>query len=498
MLRQIHIYYKGKSIFDHTYALALGDNELNNAIKVIQSYIDMPMPGKTNKQVVSRFQLFHRASGQVVFIFITDLIDHIDYVEKVILKAINAFNEFYPNVEDFIKPDAKKTEFLKKIQDLQPELHSKIAIIGPTNSGKTVLYNLLVSNNERSIMEFAKAATISIDKLKFEVWDFQLKDNFSLLWSKFISGADLIILVFDLSNYHLRVIDHFITLYKQESNLSKFLMIGNKRDLVNESEIKLIKNELGVDDLVEISLVKSGVKEDMMDLINSSLNLKSSLPPDFLDMIKDAERSEREGNFVLAISKYKELIKISNTHQDFTFISAFKRKLEELKKSLEIQKEQRRKREQAKKFKIPDQIRFSEKVKAKPLPGKISGVPGQPDKTISSVTKVGGLKLFDRDEIAEESAKRGLKAEDLKINLNAIGPQEEVQIEPDILPESAKERSEYPKTLQRIIEKKGSSLSLRLCNQLISELEKTLSRPLTAADIKMAAETFVKQEKLLQ
>jgi len=47
-----------------------------------------------------------------------------------------------------------------------------------------------------------------------------------------------------------------------------------------------------------------------------------------------------------------------------------------------------------------------------------------------------------------------------------------------------------------MIEKKGSSLSLKLCLQLITELQKSMSRPLTMEDVEFAAEIFVKHDSL--
>ena len=56
---------------------------------------------------------------------------------------------------------------------------------------------------------------------------------------------------------------------------------------------------------------------------------------------------------------------------------------------------------------------------------------------------------------------------------------------------------DFTQQLQKIIEEKGSSLSLNLCENLIKELQNSLGRPLTIDDIKLAADFFVKQEKLI-
>ena len=171
-----------------------------------------------------------------------------------------------------------------------------------------MLFNMFKGDGVRQIMNFAKASIYSIDNLKFDLWDFELKDNFSLLWSKFIQGSDLVILLFDLSNYHLRVINHFLDLQKKESKFSKLLIIGNKRDLVREEDMRIIKNELNIKNMEEISLIEVGAKEKIKNLISGVLNLKKLLPHNFTELYNEAKNVENEGNYVLAIAKYKEAL----------------------------------------------------------------------------------------------------------------------------------------------------------------------------------------------
>ena len=182
MLRQIHIFHKNDCIYNHTYALALGDDELNNVIKIIQSYIDMPMIGKTfHRPVSENFQIFHRSEENTLFLFITDLVDRLDYIGPIIDNTIKKFTELFPNPNEINTSTNLKRDFVDFLREQQYELHSKIVIAGPHNSGKTMLFNMFRGNGVRPIMNFAKASIYSIDNLKFDLWDFKLKDNFSLL-----------------------------------------------------------------------------------------------------------------------------------------------------------------------------------------------------------------------------------------------------------------------------------------------------------------------------
>ncbi len=166
ILRQIHIFYSGKNIYNHTYALALGDEELKNVRKVIQSFIDMPMTGKTfHRPVSENFQIFHKSEKNVLFLFITDLVDNLEYISPILDNTIKKFNDLFPNPTDVRNPDDKKREFVDFLREQQHQLHSKIAIVGPTNSGKTQLFDMIKSDQVRQIMNFAKASIITIDNL---------------------------------------------------------------------------------------------------------------------------------------------------------------------------------------------------------------------------------------------------------------------------------------------------------------------------------------------
>jgi GTPase SAR1 family protein len=492
MLRQIHIFHKNDCIYNHTYSLALGDDELNNVIKIIQSYIDMPMIGKTfQKPVSDHFQIFHRSEGEMLFLFITDLVDNLEYVGPTIENTIEKFNELFPTPEDIKTSTNLKREYVDFLREQQYELHSKIAIVGPHNSGKTMLFNMFRSNGVHPIMNFASSSIYSIDNLKFDLWDFELKDNFSLLWSKFIQGSDLVILLFDLSNYHLRVINHFLDLQKQESKFSKLLIIGNKRDMVREEDIRIIKNELDLSNIEEISLIDAGAKEKIRILISKVLNLKKLLPHNFTEMFNEAKSVESDGNSILAVAKYKELVKISNEYQDFTYVTDLKNKIKSLQEKIDEQVKNRKEIDAKKKFEIPGKIQFTRRIQVQPLPRSDTLIKAPPIEIPKSPTKIKqkteDLMLFSTTDSSDGEE---IDKEDITLDINKVIPEEK---RPTL--EVVEEKNEdYPNMLQQLIEKQGSSLTLNLCEQLLTELQKTLSRPLTVDDLELAANVFVKHD----
>ncbi|MFX1390314.1 MAG: ADP-ribosylation factor-like protein [Promethearchaeota archaeon] len=523
MLRQLHIFLDSELLFVKDYAMALGSEELNNVKKIIQKYIDMPMPGKTFQRPVSNFQIFHRAYENLYFLIITDIIDSLQYIDDIIKNTIKKFVELFPNPKDIDEPSQEKDEFIKYLNQIQRDIHSKIAIIGPAYAGRTTLYNLLKSGEDTTIMDFAKKSTFDIDTISFDLWDFQLKDNFSLLWSKFISGSDLVILIFNLANYNLKMINHFLSLHKKESNYSKLLIIGNKRDLVEDSDIKRIKNELSIPDFNEISLTSPDAKSQIYQLISNTLKLKKEFPKNFDKLIKETDDLVLERKTVQALAKYKELLKISDSYQNIMYSKKLQQKIDTINRKIKEEADKRKEFEKTREFEVAKPLAFTRKVTVRPLPTtdssssiqdqakeaetqELTPAPSKPIKTLVTFQKLEKekeltpLKITKPPlKIIKKAAVPADKTEDkvdtkpkAKMPMELFGPHEEIKKDmekPLII--------DFTKELQQIITKKGSSLSLELCQSLITELQKSLGRALTLEDIETAAEFFVKQEQMV-
>ncbi|MFW9828476.1 MAG: ADP-ribosylation factor-like protein [Candidatus Thorarchaeota archaeon] len=528
MLRQLHIFLDSELLFVKNYAMAFGIEELKNVKKIIQKYIDMPMPGKTFQRHVSNFKIYHRAHENLYFLIITDIIDSIQYVDEIMKNLIKKFIELFPNPKDFSEIKPETLEFNKYLDQIQRDIHSKIAIIGPAYAGKTTLYNMLRSGEEKLIMDFAKTSKFEINDVSFDIWDFQLKDNFSLLWSKFISGSDLLILLFNLANYNLKMIKHFLSLHKKESSFSKLLIIGTKKDLVEESDIKRIQNELAIPEFSKISLTRPDAKSEIKYLISEILNLKKDFPSDFDDQINKADELVLERKNIQALAKYKELLSKSESFQNLMYSKALEQKIDNLYNKIKNEVKERKEFEKTKEFEIAKPLAFTRKVTVKPLPTEDSEISSLGEESASQeltrppTKPIKKLVTFQKLEKEKELKPLKIEKPPLKIIKKTSGKVEEKE---ELSPIESKELKakmpieifspheeikkeikkkiksplviDFTKQLQKIIIEKGSSLSLELCQNLITELQKSLGRILTMEDIETAADFFVKQEKLL-
>jgi len=313
--------------------------------------------------------------------------------------------------------------------------------------------------------------------------------------------------------------NHFLNLQKLESKYSKLLLIGNKRDLISDEDMKRVRNELNISDFEEFSLKSPEAKLNIQELIKGVLALKEELPQVFDEMVKEAEGFENVGNKVQALAKYKELVNICSKHQDFEHIALFQQKVDELTAKIKEQADYRKGVVKEEDFQIPLGFKMKRKISVKPLPVSTPSIDSISEEKIEEETlpppktSPQGMVSFQKLE-PETSELKIIKTIDIppkpkkvptppklegekekkpkaKMPIELFPPYEDIGIDlkkPKI--------TDFTKELQHIITKKGSSLSLQLCEKLIIELEQSLGRPLTMDDVRLAADFFVKQEQM--
>ena len=155
MLRQVHIFHNQKIVFSEALTSALGEDELNNIIKLIKSYIANPVPDQTLHRSVLNYQIFHRGLRNIYFLLITDLIDKIDYIDEEIKRIIQKFNDLFPNPEEIIETSLSKYEFREFLYEIQknsidePTKLEKDEFL-PTTLGKDdELFNILNESQKK-------------------------------------------------------------------------------------------------------------------------------------------------------------------------------------------------------------------------------------------------------------------------------------------------------------------------------------------------------------
>ncbi|TFG09055.1 MAG: hypothetical protein EU539_00655 [Promethearchaeota archaeon] len=516
MLRQVHVFHDQKLLFSHSLALALDENGFKKVREIIEPDIVLPTPGKTLHRPIANYQIFHRAYGNLYFLLIADLTDSFNYIDEILKKTIAKFNELFPRPEDLEENKSNIEGFKLFLYEIQKSMHSKISIIGSVNSGKSTLYNMLKTTQEKSIMDFAKSTTIQIDQITFDIWDFQLHDNHSLLWSKFIGGSDLVLLLFDSANYNLTFIEHFLNLKKQHAKHSKLLMLANKSDLIREEEIEKIKSLIGYPVQVISLLDKKQAKKIIHSQLKSTLDLLPEISPNLEDLINQADQLRMDGKIKAAIIEYQEIIRFCKIYQNFALLNKTQTKLNQLKVEKKQELDLRGHKHIKKSFSAPEQITFTKKISVKSLPSASSALkPRSQEATLSSENKpaqeVESSYEPKPEKQAEEPKKLFLKPEDIKISLKSkiekiqkiqkSGLEKLKSTTRNFFDKSIESKASkilgLPEQLQNLLNSKGTELNIELCKEFVEEMKNQLIGPINNEDLELAAEIFFQIENKL-
>ena len=142
----------------------------------------------------------------------------------------------------------------------QEDYKIKIIVVGDSGVGKTNLINRFASdkfdtNSKATIgVEFVyKTLKINKEVIKVEVWDTAGQERYRAITSSYYKGAKGAIIVYDITNE-----DSFNNVESWMNEVTKkgktdmqFLLVGNKKDLVNDRKVT---EQKGIDKAKELNM----------------------------------------------------------------------------------------------------------------------------------------------------------------------------------------------------------------------------------------------------
>lgn len=124
----------------------------------------------------------------------------------------------------------------------------KITILGESTTGKTAIAYRLVRNEFTEKTESTIGAsflTLIDNNVKFEIWDTAGQERYLALVPMYYRGADVILLVFDLSRLEtIERLLHYLEKISKDLTNYKILIIGNKLDLIDPTDLPRIDKQL--------------------------------------------------------------------------------------------------------------------------------------------------------------------------------------------------------------------------------------------------------------
>ncbi len=173
----------------------------------------------------------------------------------------------------------------------QEDYKIKIIVVGDSGVGKTNLINRFASdkfdtNSKATIgVEFVyKTLKINKEVIKVEVWDTAGQERYRAITSSYYKGAKGAIIVYDITNE-----DSFNNVESWMNEVTKkgktdmqFLLVGNKKDLINDRKVT---EQKGIDKAKELN----------MNLFEASALEKTNVNEAFNYLVKEIYLNIRKG-----------------------------------------------------------------------------------------------------------------------------------------------------------------------------------------------------------
>lgn len=161
----------------------------------------------------------------------------------------------------------------------------KICLVGNSGVGKSSLSHKLTTGQSNVIKDSTIGAAFSIlitENSKYHIWDTAGQERYRSIGPMYYRSADIILLVFDLSNIEsIESLHKWYLDIKKVNETAYLIVIGNKSDLpeinkMEKSEIDDILSKYGMSELyyIETSIFDNSVKLLETDIENISKNIK--------------------------------------------------------------------------------------------------------------------------------------------------------------------------------------------------------------------------------
>ncbi len=125
----------------------------------------------------------------------------------------------------------------------------KLTFLGDSTVGKSSI----VERIDRGTFDQHKDSTIGAsyiskiyNDIMLNIWDTAGQERYMSLIPMYYRDADIVLLVFDLNNeLSIDILErHIVELSNRKNDLYKCIVVGNKSDLVDETEIKILDKKI--------------------------------------------------------------------------------------------------------------------------------------------------------------------------------------------------------------------------------------------------------------